>query len=86
MIGFLGYADVGGMHVKNIAYVFVVTAIYSLCCMPVVPLGKELNCDYQLTYGILTLFPGVFDFALALAIVDKHVAQGSVEETTALMA
>ena len=80
-IGFLGYADVGGLHVKNVAYVFFIVLVYSLSWIPMVPIANDLGGCSAVSYTAIAFCPVVVGVALILTIIDKRISTGRATPT-----
>ena len=82
-VGFLLYADVGGLKVKNVTMVTVFLVVYILVLTPLVAMGREFGCHNTLVQ--MWIWPSWAIFALILAVVDDKLAdRGTAEETTSL--
>jgi len=83
VVGFLSYADVGGLQVKNVAMVFVFIAAICLCFIPLIPLGQEAGCGSTMMQ--MWVWPGWAFLALLFKMVDEKMAdRGTAEENTSL--
>ena len=82
-IGFLLYADVGGLQFKNVAMVTIFIIAYVLAFVPVVQMGEELGCGSSLVQ--MWICPSWAVVALIFTWLDDKMAdRGTEEENTSL--
>jgi hypothetical protein len=79
-IGFMGYADVGGLKVKNVGMVTFFLIFWALCVMPVGDLDSCMSAKW------LWIFPGWAFLALIFAFAEYKLGDhGSTSETQNLV-
>ena len=80
-IGFLSYADVGGLKVKNVAMVTIFVFLFYCAWLPVAQFSRDAGCGgYMMRTWIVS---GWAVLALLFTIVEdkKKEEQGTAEET-----
>lgn len=83
-IGFLGYADVGGLTMKNVVMVTVVIVVWSLALVPIASVTLEAGCIA--TYAFLWIWPIWVVLALVFTILENKLGdRGTPEENRNLV-
>lgn len=83
-VGFLVYADVGGLTIKNVAMVTIVMCAFMLSFLPSIALLNENGCKAALSEFLV--YPAWTVIALVLTIIDYYMTDhGTAEETRNLV-
>uniref|UniRef100_A0A7S3LCN3 Uncharacterized protein n=1 Tax=Amphora coffeiformis TaxID=265554 RepID=A0A7S3LCN3_9STRA len=83
VIGFLGYAYLGGAQIANIAFVLIIWFLNTVAQIPMMQQGQNHGCPGTGTAENF-VWPVVLAIALICAIIDKMRAVNSPEEETLL--
>lgn len=82
-IGFMGYADVGGLKVKNVGMVTFFLVAWALCYLPVYSIGTDAGC---MNGYWLWIIPGWAFLALIFTILEYRLGDhGTTTETASLV-